>query len=79
MSYGPEDIVTADDTNAEHAKFCLDLQARSGGFYNEGPFTPYVYRAPGAKPYSYDYFSGRDRRHQLGRRRGRCRTWGISS
>ncbi len=58
MSYGPEEMVTAEDTNAEHAKFCFDLQARSGGFYNDGPFTPYVYRAPGAKPYSTIIFPG---------------------
>jgi len=58
MGYGPEDLVTADDTTAEHAKFCLELQARSGGFYNEGPFTPYVFREAGAKPYSTIIFPG---------------------
>jgi quinoprotein glucose dehydrogenase len=56
--YGPEDIVSASDTNAEHAKFCRDLAERSGGFYNEGPFTPYVYREAGAKPYSSIIFPG---------------------
>ena len=58
MDYGSEDIVTPDDTNAEHSKFCHELQARSGGFYNEGPFTPYVYREAGAKPYSSIIFPG---------------------
>ena len=57
-SYRPEDIVTAADTNAEHAKFCQDLLERSGGFYNQGPFTPYLYRAPGAKPASTILFPG---------------------
>jgi quinoprotein glucose dehydrogenase len=47
-SFKAEDVVTAADTNAEHAKFCQDLMARSGGFINEGPFTPYPYRAAGA-------------------------------
>ena len=58
MSYVPEDLVTAQDTNAEHAKFCSDLQARSGGFDNQGPFTPYVYRAAGDKPHSSIIFPG---------------------
>ncbi|HXP86950.1 MAG TPA: PQQ-binding-like beta-propeller repeat protein [Bryobacteraceae bacterium] len=47
VSFKPEDIVTAEDTNAEHAKFCRDLMARSGGFYNDGPYTPYVFREAG--------------------------------
>jgi quinoprotein glucose dehydrogenase len=58
MSYGPADIVAPGDTNAEHAKFCAELQARSGGFENEGAFTPYVYRAPGAKSHSTIIFPG---------------------
>jgi glucose dehydrogenase len=58
MNYGSEDIVSPSDTTAEHAKFCAELQARSGGFYNEGPFTPYVYREAGAKPYSTIIFPG---------------------
>jgi quinoprotein glucose dehydrogenase len=31
---------------------------RSGGFYNEGPFTPYVYREEGAPPHSTVLFPG---------------------
>ena len=58
VSYSPEDIVTAEDTNAEHAAFCAELVERSGGLYNEGPFTPYVYRAPGAPPSSTVIFPG---------------------
>ena len=58
VSYSPEDIVTAEDTNAEHAAFCAELVERSGGLYNEGPFTPYVYRAPGAPPRSTVIFPG---------------------
>ncbi len=58
VSYGPEDIVGPNDTNADHSKFCHELQARSGGFYNGGPFTPYVYREAGAKPYSTIIFPG---------------------
>ncbi len=58
MSYGPEDIVPPTTPTRSTAKFCHELQARSGGFYNDGPFTPYVYRAAGAKPYSTIIFPG---------------------
>ena len=57
-SYQPGDIVTAADTNEEHAKFCRELAERSGGLYNVGPFTPYVYREAGARPYSTVLFPG---------------------
>ncbi len=58
VSYKPEDIVTAADTTAEHAAFCKALAERSGGLLNSGPFTPYVYRAPGAPPRSTILFPG---------------------
>jgi quinoprotein glucose dehydrogenase len=57
-SYKADDIVTAADTNEEHAKFCRELAERSGGLYNVGPFTPYLYREEGAKPYSTVLFPG---------------------
>jgi glucose dehydrogenase len=50
VQYNPADLVTATDTTAEHAKACEDLVARSGSFYNAGPFTPWLYRAEGAPP-----------------------------
>jgi glucose dehydrogenase len=53
-----DDIVTAADTTDEHARFCRDLSERSGGFYNEGPFTPYVFRDAGVRPYSTILFPG---------------------
>jgi quinoprotein glucose dehydrogenase len=58
VSYKAGDIVTAADTTAEHAAFCKSLEERSGGFINQGPFTPYVYRAPGAPPTSTILFPG---------------------
>ena len=58
VSYSPEDLVTAEDTTEEHARFCRDLVERSGGLYNAGPFTPYLYRAPGAPPRSIILFPG---------------------
>ena len=57
-SYKPDDIVTAADTNEEHAKFCQELVERSGGLYNVGPFTPYLYREAGANPHSTVLFPG---------------------
>ncbi|HET9267064.1 MAG TPA: PQQ-binding-like beta-propeller repeat protein [Vicinamibacterales bacterium] len=58
VSYAPGDIVTADDTTAEHAAFCRQLEQRSGGFYNAGSFTPYLHRAAGAPPRSTILFPG---------------------
>src|SRR5580693_8773041 len=37
VSMKKEDLVTAEDTTPEHAKACLDLWERVGGFHNEGP------------------------------------------
>jgi quinoprotein glucose dehydrogenase len=53
-----EEIVTAEDTNPEHAKACQDLWDRSGGFYNEGPFTPFLYHEEGTAPKSTMIFPG---------------------
>jgi quinoprotein glucose dehydrogenase len=58
VSFKDDEIVRASDTTAEHAAFCRGLMERSGGFYNEGPFTPYLYRAPGAPPRSTILFPG---------------------
>lgn len=58
-SYAASDLVTADDTNEEHAQACRELVEKSGGkLYNAGPFTPWVYRAPGAPPVSSVIFPG---------------------
>ncbi len=57
-SYKPEDMVTAADTTPEHVKACQDFVARSGGFYNAGPFTPFLYHAPGTPPKSTMIFPG---------------------
>jgi quinoprotein glucose dehydrogenase len=57
-SFKPEEIVTADDTTPEHAKGCLDLFAASGGLHNAGPYTPFIYRAPGEPPKTSVVFPG---------------------
>jgi len=56
--YDPEDLVTADDTTAEHAQACRDLIAKNGGVSNAGPFTPWAYRAEGAPVKSSLVFPG---------------------
>src|SRR5262249_26934368 len=56
--FQPEDIVTAADTTAEHAAACRDLAERSGGLYNAGPYTPYLYHVPGTQPRSTVLFPG---------------------
>jgi len=57
-TFKPEDIVTENETTPEHAKACRELMERSGGFYNEGPYTPWLYRAEGAPPRSSIIFPG---------------------
>ena len=58
MSFTMADLVTPQDTTEEHARACRDLVEKSGGLYNEGPFTPWVYRAPEAPPVSSVIFPG---------------------
>jgi quinoprotein glucose dehydrogenase len=44
----PDDVVTADDTNAEHASACRELLRQYGGtFFNAGPFTPFFLHREG--------------------------------
>ncbi len=57
-SYKPEDLVTAEDTTPEHVAACKALIERSGGFYNAGPFTPFLYHKAGAPPKSTMIFPG---------------------
>jgi len=58
VEFKKEDIVTAADTTPEHAKACMDLYDRSGGYYNAGPFTPFLYHEEGAPPKSTIQFPG---------------------
>jgi len=57
-SFKKEDIVTAEDTTPEHAKACQDLYDRSGGYYNVGPYTPFLYHEAGTPPKSSIQFPG---------------------
>jgi len=57
-SFKPEDIVTAEDTSPEHAKACQEVYAKAGGFYNAGPFTPFLLHEDGTPPKSTIQFPG---------------------
>jgi quinoprotein glucose dehydrogenase len=59
VSFNPDtDIVTAEDTSAEHRAACIEFMEKSGGFYNDGPYTPFLYKAPDAEPRSTIQFPG---------------------
>jgi quinoprotein glucose dehydrogenase len=58
VSFSEADLVTAEDTTPEHAAACRDFMERSGGFYNAGPFTPFMYKALDAPPKSTIQFPG---------------------
>ena len=58
MSFSYEDLVTADDTTPAHAANCRALYEKSGGFYNVGPFTPFLYHEEGTPPRSSIIFPG---------------------
>jgi quinoprotein glucose dehydrogenase len=58
VEFRKEDMVTAEDTSAEHVKACQELWDKSGGFYNAGPFTPFMFHDEGASPKSTIQFPG---------------------
>ena len=47
-----DDIVTAEDTTEGHAKACLDMWDKAGGYINMGMFTPFMYKRAGEEPHS---------------------------
>ena len=58
VRYDAADLVTAEDTTAEHAAACAALVDSLGEIYNAGPFTPWVYRPAGAPPRTTLNFPG---------------------
>jgi quinoprotein glucose dehydrogenase len=52
------DLVRPEDTSAEHVAACEALWAKSGGFLNAGPFTPFLFHEDGAPPKSTIQFPG---------------------
>jgi quinoprotein glucose dehydrogenase len=57
-SFRQEDLVTPEDTTAEHAQACQDLIAKNGGANNAGPFTTWAFRPEGAPVKSSLVFPG---------------------
>ncbi len=57
-SFKKEDIVTAEDTTPEHAQACMEIYEKAGGFYNAGPFTPFLFHDEGTPPRSTIIFPG---------------------
>ena len=57
-TYGPADLVTADDTTPEHARACAELVEKVGGVVNAGPFTPWRFRGDGRTSPSTAVFPG---------------------
>jgi quinoprotein glucose dehydrogenase len=57
-SFKPEDMVTAEDTTPEHAKACKEVLEKNGGFYNGGPFTPFLFHEEGTPPKTTIQFPG---------------------
>lgn len=58
VSMTKDDLVTAKDTTPEHVAACKALWDKSGGFYNVGPFTPFLFHKDGTPPRSTIQFPG---------------------
>jgi quinoprotein glucose dehydrogenase len=58
ISFKKEDLVTAEDTTPEHAQACMEIYEKAGGFYNAGPFTPFLFHEEGTPPRSTIIFPG---------------------
>lgn len=53
VSFKPEtDLVRPEDTTAEHVSACTAMMEKAGGYYNAGPFTPFMFKALDAPPKS---------------------------
>jgi quinoprotein glucose dehydrogenase len=59
VSFDPEtDLVRAEDTTPEHVAACKAMMEKAGGYYNAGPFTPFLFKETGAPPKSTIQFPG---------------------
>jgi glucose dehydrogenase len=59
VSFDPEtDLVRPEDTSPEHVAACLKIMEDAGGLYNEGPFTPFLFKAADDPPRSAIQFPG---------------------
>ena len=59
VSFNPEtDLVRPEDTTPDHAAACRAMMQKAGGYYNAGPFTPFLYHKKGDPPKSTIQFPG---------------------
>ncbi|MEZ5490828.1 MAG: PQQ-binding-like beta-propeller repeat protein [Gammaproteobacteria bacterium] len=58
VSYTAANLITAEQTTAEHATACAELARENGLLVNDGPYTPWVYRAAGSPPRTTLLFPG---------------------
>lgn len=59
VSFNAEtDLVRPEDTSAEHVAACKAMMEKAGGYYNAGPFTPFLFKETGAPPKSTIQFPG---------------------
>ena len=58
VSFTREEIVTPEETTPKHSAACHRFWEMSGGFYNAGPFTPFLYHEKGTPPASTIQFPG---------------------
>jgi quinoprotein glucose dehydrogenase len=59
MDFNKErDMVRPEDTSSQHVAACQEVWDRAGGFYNAGPFTPFLWHEDGAPPRSTIQFPG---------------------
>jgi quinoprotein glucose dehydrogenase len=59
VSFNAEtDLVRPEDTTPEHAAACRAMMEKAGGYYNAGPFTPFMFKEAGAPPRSTIQFPG---------------------
>jgi len=52
------DLVRPEDTSAAHVAACTAMMEKAGGYYNAGPFTPFLFKETGAPPKSTIQFPG---------------------
>ncbi len=59
VSFNAEtDLVRPEDTTSEHVAACKAMMEKAGGYFNAGPFTPFLFKETGAPPKSTIQFPG---------------------
>jgi quinoprotein glucose dehydrogenase len=59
VSFNKEtDLVRPEDTSPAHVVACTAMMEKAGGYYNAGPFTPFLFKETGAPPKSTIQFPG---------------------